>query len=81
MVRDLRDKNISLIILKNVFPDEVINAVKADFLKNLPQIGATDPDRFIRTSYVEVSRIGSYAVWKGKNTAVPMVRSSGPPLS
>lgn len=72
IIRDLQDKNVSLIILKRIKPDERLEVVKRDFLRNLPKIGATDLDRFIRANYVQVREIGSDAIWKRKGSVVPV---------
>jgi hypothetical protein len=64
IIRDLQDKNVSLIILKRIKTDERLDVVKRDFLRNLPKIGATDLDRFIRANYVPVRKIGNDTIWK-----------------
>jgi hypothetical protein len=64
IIRDLQDKNVSLIILKRIKTDERLEVVKRDFLRNLPKIGATDLDRFIRANYVPVRQIGNDTIWK-----------------
>ncbi len=66
IIRDLQAKNVSLIILKRIFPDEWLNQVREDRQKNLPHIGATDLDEFIRENYVEVREFHRYAVWRRK---------------
>jgi hypothetical protein len=68
IIRDLQDKNVALIILKRIKPDERLEVVKRDFLRNLPKIGATDLDRFIRANYVQVREIGSDTIWKRKSS-------------
>ena len=74
MIRDLEDKNVSLIILNRVFSDETLNRVKESHLKNLPNIGATDLDNFIRTNYVQVREVGKLAIWIRKDWLVgPML--------
>ena len=70
IIRDLRRKNIPLIVLKHIFSDEHLETVKKHFLKNLPNIGATDLDDFIREHYVEVRKFGGYAVLKRKDMLV-----------
>jgi hypothetical protein len=75
IIRDLQDKNVSLIVLIRIFTDEHLEKVKSNFLRKLPQIGATDLDMFIRTNYVEVRKFDRYAIWKRKNTAVPVAGS------
>lgn len=67
MIRDLQKENVALLILYRRFPDEVLDKVKRGFLKNLPQVGATDLDRFIRANYVQIRAIGKHAIWKRKD--------------
>jgi hypothetical protein len=69
IIRDLEDKNVSLIILNRVFSDETLNKVKETHLKHLPNIGATDLDNFIRTNYVQVREVGKLAIWIRKDVA------------
>ena len=64
IIRDLKAKNIELVILKHIFPDETLERVKSGFHRNLPHIGASDLDDFIRENYVEVEKFGPYAVWQ-----------------
>lgn len=44
--------------------------VKKDFLKNLPNVGATDLDEFIRKNYMQTQRFDIYEVWLRKGTTV-----------
>ena len=69
IIRDLKEKNVSLIILKRIRTDERLEFVKRDFLRNLPQIGATELDAFIRSNYVQVKIIGNNEIWKRKDAA------------
>jgi hypothetical protein len=69
IIRDLQDKNVSLLILNRVFSDETLNRVKESHLRNLPNIGATDLDSFIRANYVQVREFGKLSVWKRKDIA------------
>jgi hypothetical protein len=66
IINDLQRKNVSLIILKRMFSDKVLDRVKEKFLINLPQIGATELDEFIRENFTKIEQFGSYAVWKKK---------------
>lgn len=70
MIRDLRRKDVPLLILRNIFADVTLEKVKTNFLKNLPNIGATDLDEFIRSDYVQTHQIGPYQVWRRKGDAV-----------
>lgn len=63
IIHDLERKKLPLIVLKQVFSDQVLEAVKQDFIKNLPNIGATELDAYIRETYVEARRFGHYQVW------------------
>ena len=75
IIRDLQGKKVSLIILKRIKPDERLDTVKRIFAKNLPQIGATDLDGFIRENYVQVGEIGNNALWMRKDRMVPVAGS------
>jgi hypothetical protein len=75
IIHDLQENKVSLIILKRVFSDEALEKVKRNFLKNLPNIGATDLDRFIRANYVQVRTIGNNAIWQRKDAVVPVAGS------
>jgi hypothetical protein len=66
IISDLQRKNVSLIILKHMFSDKSLDKTKHSFLKNLPQIGATDLDEFIRKNFTKIEQFGPYAVWKKK---------------
>ena len=74
IIRDLRDKNVSLIILKRIFSDAALDSLKREFRKNLPKVGATDLDDFIRANYVQVKEIHGNAIWKRKDS---MARLAG----
>jgi hypothetical protein len=67
IIGDLQNKNVPLIILKHIFPDKTLELVKKDLLKNLPQIGATELDTYIREKYVEARQFGDYTVWQRKD--------------
>jgi hypothetical protein len=69
IIRDLQDKNVSLLILNRVFSDETLNKIKESHLRNLPNIGATDLDSFIRANYVQVREFGKLSIWKRKDVA------------
>lgn len=62
MIADLQDAGTPVIITKHIFADETLDAVKQDFLKNLP-IGATELDTFIQENYTPVRTFGPYKVW------------------
>jgi hypothetical protein len=66
IIDDLQDKKIPLIVLKHIFPDQTLESVKENMLKNLPQIGATELDTYIREKYVEARRFGDFTVWQRK---------------
>jgi hypothetical protein len=63
IIADLREQNVSMILLKHIFSDEVLDVVKTKHLKNLPYIGATDLDEFIRENYMKTRKFGPYEVW------------------
>jgi hypothetical protein len=62
IISNLRDKNIPFIILKNIFSDQTLEKIKEDFLRNLPYIGATDLDKFIRENYVVFQGVEQYQI-------------------
>ena len=66
IINDLERQKLPLLILKQMFPDDVLDAVKRDFRKNLPNIGATELDDYIREHYEEVRRFGVSQVWLRK---------------
>ena len=70
IIHDLQNKNIPLIVLKHFFSDEILEKVKKDFLKNLPYIGASDLDQFIRANYVKSRIFGPYSVWEKKDRLI-----------
>lgn len=72
IIRHLQDKKVSFIVLKRIKADERLEEVKRDFLRNLPKVGATDLDRFIRSNYVQVRTIGNNAIWQRKG-ALPVL--------
>lgn len=72
MIRDLQQQKVSLIILKRIKPDDRLDEVKRDFLRNLPKVGATDLDRFIQESYQPVRQIGDNVIWQRKNLLAPV---------
>ena len=64
IIREIQNDGVDYIILRHIFPDQVLERVKADFLKNLPYIGATDLDNFIRINFIQVEQFGPYTVWE-----------------
>lgn len=68
MIGEIRNKNVRLLVLKQIFNDEIVEKFKNDFLKTLPNIGATELDIFLKENYIEHARYGRYAVWFKKET-------------
>lgn len=66
IIRDLENETVSLIVLKHNLPDEDLERLKQQFLRNLPNVGATGLDVFIRENYAEMRRFGPYEVWRRK---------------
>ncbi|MBI5653284.1 MAG: glycosyltransferase family 39 protein [Chloroflexi bacterium] len=64
MIRDLERERVAYLVLKNIFADDVLESVKRDFLKHLPNVGATDLDQYIRANYTLTRQFGAYAVWQ-----------------
>ena len=72
---NLQSKDVTYIILRQqLFPDETLEKVKSDFKKNLPQIGATELDTFIRENYVKIRQFGPYSVWE-RNAKIELSQS------
>ena len=68
IIKNLEENDVSLIIQRHIFSDEVLDNLKNDFLKNLPQVGATDLDHFIQRNYVKIRTFGPYEVMMSKET-------------
>jgi hypothetical protein len=64
MIEALEQDNAPLIVLKHMFPDDVLDEVKANFQENLPQVGATDLDNYIAQNYRRAQDFGPYSVWE-----------------
>jgi hypothetical protein len=65
IMENIQSKHVKYIILRQqMFPDETLEKVKSDFKKNLPQIGATELDTFIRRNYIKIKEFGPYSVWE-----------------
>jgi 4-amino-4-deoxy-L-arabinose transferase-like glycosyltransferase len=75
IIEDLQAKKVSVIILKRIFTEDELNRTKKDFLKNLPNIGATDLDDFIQDNYVKVQKFGPYTIWKKKGAAMQITEA------
>jgi uncharacterized protein (DUF697 family) len=69
MIRDLERQQVPIIILKHIFPDETLEQAKRQFRTNLPHVGATDLDVYIRQNYTQVHTIGPYDIWARNDTA------------
>ncbi len=66
MVRDLKNKNVQLIVLVKVFDDDDMDRKKAFKQRNLPQVGATLLDEFIHSNYEQVKQFRWLTVWLKK---------------
>lgn len=66
MIADLEEKRVRFLILKRIFADSTLEKGKADFRKNLPEIGAQNLDEFIQANYAQVKQIGPYTAWRLK---------------
>jgi hypothetical protein len=62
IVEELRVQRVPLLVLKDTFPDDVLDDVKRRHSEHL-DIGATELDRFIARHYRESRRFGRYTVW------------------
>ena len=58
IMADLENKDVYLIILKNIFGDKTLDTIKATFLVNLPDIGATLLDDYIVENYAQTASFG-----------------------
>lgn len=63
MIRDLERHRVPLVVLKHSFDDATLEQVKRSFKRDLPRIGATDLDEFLRATYERVQTYGRYEVW------------------
>jgi hypothetical protein len=70
IIRDLQEKNVSLVILKYIFSDEALEREKMNFARHLSKSGATDLDEFIGKNYLHVRTFGPYAVWQRKDAII-----------
>ena len=67
IIRDLKQKDIQLLVLVRMFDDDWLDELKARKQRNLPRIGATDLDAFIQSNYAQVRQIGNYSLWLKKS--------------
>ena len=63
MIGDLQEKNVRLIVLKHIFSNAKLDEIKQDYQRNLPNVGATGLDDFIRGYYFKSQQIGPYEIW------------------
>jgi hypothetical protein len=63
MVQALREKSVELLVLKHIFADDTLDRMKSEYRLNLPMVGATELDVFIRDNYQIAERFGPYEVW------------------
>jgi hypothetical protein len=63
IISELQEGQVSLIIRKHIFSNDVLERVKTDFLRNLPNIGATDLDEYIWGNFKLDRTFGPYEVW------------------
>jgi hypothetical protein len=64
IISELLEDEVSLIVLKYLFPESVLEWVKLNRLQNLPQTGATNLDEFIKENYENTRTFGPYEVWE-----------------
>ncbi len=76
MIGDLEKNNVQLLVLKHIFSETRLDAVKLDFQRNLPNVGATALDDFIRGNYTKAQQFGPYEVWL-RNADDSFVRPTG----
>lgn len=63
IIAELEDKEVRTIVLRHIFSDQVLDRVKSDFQENLPEVGASGLDDYIRQEYRHVESTGPYEVW------------------
>lgn len=66
IIRDLKDRNVRLIVLADPFRDDVLDRIKRLKRQKQPQVGATELDGFIRANFVQTERFGEFSVWLRK---------------
>lgn len=68
MIRDLERNDVTFILLKHVFSDAELDALREFWKTTMPDSGATVLDEYIRSNYRRVRTIGSYEVWLRNDT-------------
>ena len=63
MIADLERQGVSLLILQELFNDEILDRVKAEQRAHLPPTDSTVLDRYIDANFEPVERFGSITVW------------------
>jgi hypothetical protein len=63
MVRNIEDKGVRLLVLKHMFSDARLDEIKADYLRNLPDVGARELDDHIVDRFEKAEQFGPYEVW------------------
>jgi len=69
IIRDLKEKDVHLLVLLDPFPDDVLDRGKEMIRRKQPQVGATMLDAFIRANYAPARRFSVYEVWLKKPAA------------
>jgi hypothetical protein len=64
IIANLEEDGAPLIVLKHVFPDDLLDEARTEFRENVPHIGATDLDEYIQENYFKVQTFGPYDVWQ-----------------
>lgn len=66
IISELRENEVSLIVLKHIFTNAQLDPVKQNLLVNLPHIGAKNLDSYILENFNKIRSFGPYEVWHHK---------------
>ncbi|MCZ2078834.1 MAG: glycosyltransferase family 39 protein [Bryobacterales bacterium] len=75
MIHDLRVSKVPVVVLSEMFSDDILETARADFAKHLPRTGAKDLDRYLRDNYYPAVRLSQHAVWLHKSIPAPTMSS------
>jgi hypothetical protein len=77
IIDDLERKQVDVVFMQYIFKDRGLDIRKADRLRHLPEIGATDLDDYIRSHYYRVARLDRFEIWRRRTS--PATQSRHPP--
>lgn len=67
MIHDLSTSKVPVVVLSDMFSDDILETAKADFAKHLPRAGAADLDRYLRENYRPAAKLSQHTVWLHKS--------------